>query len=346
VAPRRMTDADAANGPRPASSRAGIFISYRRRETAGYAGRLYDVLVEHFGAERVFMDITMEPGVDFAATIQAAVGSCGALVALIGEEWLTVVDAQGRRRIDDPADVHRMELQAALDRGVRLIPALVQDAELPTAEQLPEALRPLVGRQAVELSDQRWDYDVGRLVTVLERVLSEVADEGAPGGRMAGLRRRARRSGERTRRLVHRYRGRAGFVLGALTAVVVMGVYLAATGYFEGPLLRVSSFQYTPPGPNESVARKCVVQVESDYRIKRARFIVDGNDSNSLDEQSHEPWQCSNTRNRNEWDTCEGHSRAFHLDPKIPHTLTVTVTDTDDNTTTATRTVDTNCPGG
>jgi hypothetical protein len=127
----------------------------------------------------------MEPGVDFAATIQAAVGSCGVLVALIGEEWLTVVDAQGNRRIDDPADVHRMELQAALNRGVRLIPALVQDAEMPTASELPDALRPLVGRQAFELSDGRWDYDVGRLVTVLERVLTDAAEEGRSTPRQA-----------------------------------------------------------------------------------------------------------------------------------------------------------------
>jgi TIR domain len=335
---------DDAGGERPVSSRAGIFISYRRRETAGYAGRLYDALVEHFGSERVFMDITMEPGVDFAATIQAAVGSCGALVALIGEEWLTIVDAQGQRRIDDPADVHRMELQAALDRGVRLIPALVQDADMPTATQLPEALRPLVGRQAVELSDQRWDYDVGRLVSVLERVLSDVADEGRPRGRMAALRRRGRRSGERIRRLAHRYRGRAGFALGVLTAVVVMGVYLAASGYLDAPLLRISSFEYTPPAPNESVARKCVVRVQSDYRVKKARFVVDGDDSNSLEEQSHAPWQCNNRGNRNVWDTCEGHSRGFPLDDSRPHTLTVTVTDTDGNTATKTRSVDTNCP--
>ena len=152
--------------------KASIFISYRRRETAGHAGRLYDGLVEHFGAERVFMDVTMEPGVDFAETIQAAVGSCGALVALIGEEWLTVTDARGQRRIDDPADVHRMEIEAALDRRVRLIPTLVQDARMPGAGDLPEALEPLVRRQAVELSDQRWDYDVNRLVAVLERVLA------------------------------------------------------------------------------------------------------------------------------------------------------------------------------
>jgi hypothetical protein len=329
---------------RDAASRARIFISYRRRETAGYAGRLYDALVEHFGSERVFMDITMEPGVDFAATIQAAVGSCGALVALIGEEWLTVVDAQGNRRIDDPTDVHRLELQAALDRGVRLIPALVQDADMPTAAELPEALRPLVGRQAVELSDGRWDYDVERLVTVLERVLADLAEGGAPSGGMAAVRRRLRRAGSRVRRFVHRYRGRAGFAAGAVSALLVMGVVLAATGYFDSPLLRVSSFEYVPPGPNESVAKRCRVRVQSDYRVSKARFVVDGDERNALEEQTSPPWECNNRGNRNEWDTCEGHSRGFPLDDSRPHLLTATVTDTQGNTASMTRSVDTNCP--
>jgi len=339
-----MTSAGTTEEGRPAASKAKIFISYRRRETAGYAGRLYDGLVDHFGAERVFMDITMEPGVDFAATIRDAVGSCGALVALIGEEWLTVVDARGNRRIDDPADVHRMELQAALDRDVRLIPALVQDADMPTAEDLPEALRPLVGRQAVELSDQRWDYDVGRLVTVLERVLVDAAEGGRPTGWTTGVRRRTRRMSSRVRRLALRYRGRAGFVAGVLTALVVMGVLLAATGYFDSPLLRVSSFEYVPPRANESVAQRCFVRVESDYRVSRARFVVDGDERNSLEEQSAAPWQCNNRGNRNEWDTCEGHSRGFPLADDRPHKLTAIVTDTQGNTATSTRTVDTNCP--
>jgi TIR domain len=334
----------AGTGVPPRPSKANIFISYRRRETAGYAGRLYDGLVEHFGAERVFMDITMEPGVDFAATIQAAVGSCGVLVALIGEEWLTIADARGNRRIDDPADVHRLELQAALDRGVRLIPALVQDAEMPTEPDLPEPLRPLVRRQAVELSDQRWDYDVGRLVRVLEEVLADAAEAGRPAGRTTPLRRRARRFGAHVRRLQVRYRGRLGFVAGALTAVVVMGAVLAATGYFDSPLLRVSSFEYVPPRPNESVAQRCVVRVESDYRVAKATFVVDGDERNSLQEQTSAPWQCNNRGNRNVWDTCEGHSRGFPLDDDRPHTLTATVTDTQGNTATRTTDVDTNCP--
>jgi hypothetical protein len=308
---------------------AKIFISYRRRETAGHAGRLYDKLSEHFGAERVFMDLTMEPGVDFADTINEAVGECGALVVLIGDEWLTVTDARGRRRIDDPADVHRLEIEAALDRKVLLIPALVQDAEMPTADDLPDPLDPLVRRHAVELSDQRWDYDVGRLIAVLERALQE----GGVG----------RRATTRVRRLAFRYRGRAGFAAGVLGTLAVVGTALAATGYFDAPLLRVTSFDYAPPAAGDSFAQRCVVRAESDYRVKSARFVVNGNEANSLHEQTSPPWQCDNT-GKNRWNTCQGHSPGHPLDPDRMHTLTATVTDTQGNTASRTRTVDTSCP--
>jgi len=309
---------------------ARIFISYRRRETAGHAGRLYDKLSEHFGADRVFMDLTMEPGVDFAETINEAVGECGALVALIGDEWTTVTDASGRRRIDDPADVHRLEIEAALDRQVLLIPALVQDAEMPTVDDLPDALDPLVRRHAVELSDQRWDYDVNRLIGVLERALQE----GGVG----------RRATTRVRRLAFRYRGRAGFVAGVLATLVVVGTALAATGYFDSPLLRVTSFEYAPPPPGDKFAERCVVRAESDYRVKNARFVVNGNEANVLDEQTSPPWQCANN-GANRWNTCHGHSPGHSLDPDRMHTVTATVTDTQGNTASHTRSVDTSCPG-
>ena len=309
---------------------ARIFISYRRRETAGHAGRLYDKLSEHFGADRVFMDLTMEPGVDFADTINEAVGACGALVALIGDEWTTVTDASGRRRIDDPADVHRLEIEAALDRQVLLIPALVQDAEMPTVDDLPDALDPLVRRHAVELSDQRWDYDVNRLIGVLERALQE----GGVG----------RRATTRVRRLAFRYRGRAGFVAGVLATLVVVGTALAATGYFDSPLLRVTSFEYMPPPPGDKFAEQCVVRAESDYRVKNARFVVNGNEANVLDAQTSPPWQCANN-GKNRWNTCHGHSPGHPLDPDRMHTVTATVTDTQGNTASHTRTVDTSCPG-
>jgi TIR domain len=315
--------------------RARIFISYRRRETAGHAGRLYDGLVEHFGADRVFMDLTMEPGVDFAETINEAVGECGALVALIGDEWLTVTDASGRRRIDDPADVHRLEIEAALDRNVLLIPALVQGAKMPTPDDLPDALDPLLRRQSVELSDQRWDYDVGRLVNVLERALHE---GGGAGGR-------AKRATARLRRLAFRYRGRAGFAAGVLATLAVVGTALAATGYFEAPRLGITSFEYAPPPPGGKFAERCVVRAaDAEYRVKSASFVVDGIEANTLDQQTSPPWECANN-GRNRWNTCFGHSPGHPLDPNRMHTVTATVTDTQGNTASRTRTVDTSCPG-
>jgi hypothetical protein len=327
-----MGDApDPAATGRTSSEKAKIFISYRRRETAGHAGRLYDDLVEHFGRERIFMDLTMEPGVDYAEQINEAVGSCGALIVLIGEEWLTVADATGQRRIEDPTDLHRLEVEAGLDRQVRLIPALVQDAKMPTVEQLPAALQPLVRRQAVELSDQRWDYDVGRLITTLERVLSAETSSGAS------------RTVDRLRRKVHRNRGKAGLAVGVLGTLLVVGTLLAATGYFKPPRLEVTSFEYNPPKPGESIAT-CRVRVSSDYRVKSARFIVDGNEANSLMEETSPPWGCNNRGRENHWDTCEGHSAGFPLDDSRPHTLTVTITDAKDNTTSKTRSVTTSCP--
>jgi hypothetical protein len=115
-----------------------IFISYRRDDSAGYAGRLYDRLAEHFGKDSIFMDIdTIPPGVDFVEHIEGAVGECAALIALIGKRWLTIEDDQGKRRISNPHDFVRIEVAAALDRNIRVIPALVGRAAMPRADQLP-----------------------------------------------------------------------------------------------------------------------------------------------------------------------------------------------------------------
>src|SRR5512132_3601954 len=130
----------------------GIFISYRREDAAGYAGRLYDRLAAHFGDERVFMDVEgIEPGADFFDAIERAVGSCEALIVMIGNEWLAV-DSAGHRRLDDPADFVRIETATALTRGIRVVPVLVDGAVVPRADQLPVQLVPLTRRQAVELS--------------------------------------------------------------------------------------------------------------------------------------------------------------------------------------------------
>lgn len=139
----------------------GIFISYRREDAAGYAGRLYDRLAGHFGAERVFMDVEgIEPGADFVEAIERAVGSCEALIVIIGDEWLSAESA-GRRRLDDPADFVRIETATALARGIRVVPVLVEGAVMPRADQLPADLAPLTRRQAVELSHKQWDASTG-----------------------------------------------------------------------------------------------------------------------------------------------------------------------------------------
>jgi ABC-type amino acid transport substrate-binding protein len=152
-----------------------IFISYRREETAYPAGWLFDRLADRFGGGQVFKDVdSIEPGDDFVEVITSAVGSCDVLLALIGEEWLTITDEHGRRRLDNPEDFVRLEIEAALTRKVRVIPILVGHAKMPRTDELPGSLAKLVRRQALELSPARFDFDLGRLLKVLDRTLAEV----------------------------------------------------------------------------------------------------------------------------------------------------------------------------
>jgi hypothetical protein len=161
------------NTERQSERSANIFINYRRDDSAGHTGRLFDRLSNRFPG-RVFMDIdTIEPGVDFAEVIQQAVGSCEILIVVIGREWLKVTDANGRRRLDNPGDFVRLEVAAALERNIRVVPVLVEDAPMPRPEDLPADLAKLTRRNAIELSDARWAFDVDRLIQTIERVLQE-----------------------------------------------------------------------------------------------------------------------------------------------------------------------------
>ena len=162
--------------PEPLPRRsANIFINYRREDSAGYSGRLFDRLSGRF-PERVFMDIdTIEPGIDFFDVIEEAVGCCEVLIVVIGREWLFLTDSTGRRRLDDPNDFVRLEIAAALDRNIRIIPVLVGDAAMPRPEDLPPDLGKLTRRNAIELSDVRWAFDVDRLIQAIEMVLQEKA---------------------------------------------------------------------------------------------------------------------------------------------------------------------------
>src|SRR5215471_15899005 len=109
-----------------ASPMPGVFISYRREDTAGYSGRIYDHFRDHFGEKRVFIDVdTIQPGEDFIQVIEEKVASCDVLVAVIGPHWVSALNEAGKRRLDDPRDFVRVEIAAALARNIRVIPVLV-----------------------------------------------------------------------------------------------------------------------------------------------------------------------------------------------------------------------------
>jgi hypothetical protein len=157
---------------------AKLFINYRREDTAPYAGRLYDRLTAHFGEDQVFIDIDqIEPGEDFVEAINRKVGTCDIAIVAIGPNWLGATDASGKRRLDDEGDFVRMEIVAALQRKIRVIPVLVGGAHMPGREDLPEALAPLSRRNAIELSETRFHADVNRLIEAIEKSLAVVEEK-------------------------------------------------------------------------------------------------------------------------------------------------------------------------
>jgi TIR domain len=159
----------------------GVFISYRREDSGGFAGRIYDRLTSRLGRENVFFDVdTIPPGRDFVDVLSERVGKCDALLAVIGKHWLLSADSENHRRLDDPQDFVRIEIEAALSRDVPVIPVLVDGASMPHPTDLPESLAKLVRRQAVEVSHARFDSDAERLTEALSQLEDEMRQrEGA-----------------------------------------------------------------------------------------------------------------------------------------------------------------------
>ena len=145
----------------------GIFISYRRRGSQGFAGRLADDLTDRFGEERVFRDVEIRPGDDFAVVIESAIASCSALLVVIGPMWLEHRNDKGDPRLDEPGDWVRLEIEAALARSTWVVPVLVGGAPMPPASALPDSIKRLSRIQAFELTDRRWDRDVGQLAAMM-----------------------------------------------------------------------------------------------------------------------------------------------------------------------------------
>ena len=147
-----------------------IFISYRRSDSAAASGRIYDRLCMAFGEKAIFKDVdVIPPGANYPALLNEAIAHCDVLLAIIGSHWLTVTDSNGRRRLDNPDDFVRIEIEAALNRdAVLVIPVLVDDASMPAAQDLPETLRPLYFRNAATVRhDPDFNRDIARLITTI-----------------------------------------------------------------------------------------------------------------------------------------------------------------------------------
>lgn len=161
-----------------------VFISYRRDDAAGFAHSIHDRLVEHLPREQVFMDVAgIEPGADFVERLKSSVDQCDVLLALIGKRWLG--DGRGGKpRVHDPTDWIRVEVSTAIQRGVRLIPVLLDGASMPPAESLPEDLRPLVRMNAVDVRGSRLDADVWDLTGATITALGGKWPPDEPGGKI------------------------------------------------------------------------------------------------------------------------------------------------------------------
>jgi len=148
---------------------AGVFISYRRGDASGYAGRLREALERRLGTGQVFRDAdTIRPGQDFVQAIDAELADCEALLVLIGEEWLRATNAAGQRRLGLDDDWVTLEVAGGLKRPeVLVIPVLVEGTRMPPADDLPPSIRDLARRQAISVRDESWDEDVDRLASVL-----------------------------------------------------------------------------------------------------------------------------------------------------------------------------------
>lgn len=150
-----------------------VFISYRRQDSPSATGRLADNLKDHFGSAQIFRDIeAIEPGADFTESLNAALNSCAVLIAIIGPHWLSATDKKGQRRLDDPNDWTRKEIEIALSRNIRVIPVLVDGAMMFDADDLPSELKPLAKRQAYELTNKHWSHDITELIATIDLILS------------------------------------------------------------------------------------------------------------------------------------------------------------------------------
>jgi hypothetical protein len=170
-----------------------VFISYRRGDSAGHAGRVHDRLQLEFGRDLLFMDVDAVPlGVNFIKILREGVAECDALLAVIGPNWLDLPDKEGNRRLDDPHDYVRIEIAAALQRDIPVIPVLLDGAEMPRVDQLPKDIAELALRNGLYVRHASFHSDVDRLIEGLKGPLGQLDAPPAPIARRSPTKKRAR----------------------------------------------------------------------------------------------------------------------------------------------------------
>ena len=154
-------------------SQKRIFISYRRSDSSGHAGRLYDYLKNYFGPQRIFFDVdTIPVGENFAQKINAELDNSDVVLVLIGNQWLDCRGADGNRRLDNPQDYVRLEVETALGKDIVVIPILLQGAQMPSGNALPETISDLSMRNAIRLNDDHWSSDCNLLAGILKKAIN------------------------------------------------------------------------------------------------------------------------------------------------------------------------------
>ena len=150
-----------------------IFISYRRNDSVGYSGRLADRLSLEFGENQIFRDFDdIHPEENFVESLKTGLSNADLLLVLIADNWLTIQSPAGQRRLDDENDFVRLEIEAALQRNIPIIPVLINGAVMPNAQDLPSSLSALALRQALPLSDSRWEQDVTNLISNIRNLIN------------------------------------------------------------------------------------------------------------------------------------------------------------------------------
>jgi hypothetical protein len=168
----------------PGRKSGKIFINYRRGDDPGAVQALFARLEQSFRPECLFMDVdNIAPGLDFVEVLNEQVGQCDVVISVIGSDWLDARDESGARRLENPKDFVRIEIESALATGKLVIPVLVGHAQMPREDQLPESLKPLARRNAVRLTHERFRSDVQGLVAALQRALKAADDERKRGHR-------------------------------------------------------------------------------------------------------------------------------------------------------------------